>query len=146
MSAQGAGSATSGGKKDYLSGKRPQKMGTKRQAQSLGWKPSTAGFWQAPEASATLDCALFNKAQIIDSFSRNMEMQTWKRAAGHSFSSGMEEGITTGFAKKARSQLIKEGNFMAARALDFLVCGAIHEAHLRADGSIPNQFFCVRCD
>ena len=42
--------------------------------------------------------------------------------------------------------MINEGNFMAARALDFLVCGAINEPHLPADGSIPNQFFCVRCD
>ena len=40
----------------------------------------------------------------------------------------------------------KEGSFMAARALDFLVCGAINEPHLPADGSIPNQFLCVRCD
>ena len=111
-----------------------------------GWKPSTPGFWQAPDASATLDGALFNKAQIIDSFSKDMEMVTWKRAAGHSLSSGMEKGIITDFAKKARSQLIKEGNFMAARALDFLACGANNEPHLPADGSIPNQFFCVRCD
>ena len=35
---------------------------------------------------------------------------------------------------------------MAARALDFLVCGATNEPHLPADGSIPSQFFCVRCD
>ena len=35
---------------------------------------------------------------------------------------------------------------MAARALDFLVCGAINEPRLPADGSISNQFFCVRCD
>ena len=92
-----------------------------------GWKPSTPGAWQAPDASATLDGALFNKAQIIDSFSKDMEMQMWKRAAEHPLSTGMEKGITTDFAKKARSQLIKEGNFMAARALDFLVCGAINE-------------------
>ena len=58
----------------------------------------------------------------------------------------LEKGIITDFAKKARSQLIKEGNFMAARALDFLVCGAINEPHLPADGSIPNQFLCVRCN
>ena len=69
-------------------------------------------------------------------------MQTREKAAGHLLSMGMEKGITTDFAaKKARSQLIKEGNFMAARALDFLVCGAINEPHLPADGSIPNQFF-----
>ena len=35
---------------------------------------------------------------------------------------------------------------MAARALDFLVCGAINEPRLPADGSIPNQIFCIRCD
>ena len=111
-----------------------------------GWKPSSPGFWQTPDGSATLDGALFNKAQIIDSFSSDMEMETLKTAARHSSSSGWEKGIITSFAKKARSQLIKEGNFMAARALDFLVCGAINEPHLPADGSIPNQFFCVRCD
>ena len=111
-----------------------------------GWKPSTPGFWQAPKASATLDGALFNKAQIIESFSKDMEMQIWEKAAVHPLSTGMEKGITTDFAKKARSQLIKEGNFMAARALDFLVCGAINGPHLAADGSIPNQFFCLRCD
>ena len=35
---------------------------------------------------------------------------------------------------------------MVARALDFLVCGAINEPHLLVDGSIPIQFFCFRCD
>ena len=35
---------------------------------------------------------------------------------------------------------------MAARALDFFVCGAINGPRLPADGTIPNQFFCVRCD
>ena len=91
-----------------------------------------APLWTAP---------LFNKAQIIDSSSSDisdMEMQTWKAAARHSSSSGLERGIITDFAKRARSQLI--------RALDFLVCGAINEPHLPADGSIPNQFLCVRCD
>ena len=55
-----------------------------------GWNPSTPGFWQAPGASAALDGALFNKAQIIESFSSSMKMHTWKRAAGHSLSAGLE--------------------------------------------------------
>ena len=92
-----------------------------------GWKPSTPGFWQTPDASATLDGALFNKAQIIDSFSRNMKNAIMEMSGWHSLSAGMEKGINTDFAKKARSQLIKEGNFMAARALDFLVCEVISE-------------------
>ena len=73
-----------------------------------GWRANTPGFWQTPDASATLDGALFNKAQIGDSFSRDMDMQKWRRAAGHSLSAGMEKGIITDFAKKARSQLIRE--------------------------------------
>ena len=73
-------------------------------------------------------------------------MQMWEKAARHPMSTGMEKGIITDVTKKARSQLIKEGNFMPARALDFLVCGAINELRLLADGSIPNQFFCFRCD
>ena len=102
-----------------------------------GWKPSTSGFWQATEASATLDGALFNKAQIIESFSKDMETQMWKNAARHPVSAGMEKGITTDFAKKARSQLIKEGNFMAARALE----PSTNPTCLRMDLSATN--FCV---
>ena len=86
--------------------------GTNLQVQSLppvlGAGGGLPGFWQAPDASATLDGALFNKAQIVDSFSTDMEMQTWKRAVGHSLSAGMEKGIIADFAKKARSQHIRE--------------------------------------
>ena len=138
------------GEKGSLSGKIPQKMEPSDRPNlchylfslGSGLEAEHTRFWQAPEASATLDGALFNKAQIIESFSKDMEMQTREKAAGHPLSMGTEKGITTDFAaKKAGSQLIKEGNFMAARALDFLVCGAINEPHLPADGSIPNQFF-----
>ena len=129
--------------------------GSKRQAQSL---PPSVQYWKRAGSRAhqvsgkrrkpvLLWMELCStKAQIIESFFKGMETQMWEKAAGHPLSTGMERGITTDFAKKARSQLIKEGNFMAARALDFLVCGAINEPHLPADGSIPNQLFCVRCD
>ena len=58
----------------------------------------------------------------------------------------MEKGIITDFAMDARKQLISEKNFMAVWVLDFLSCGAIHEPHVPAGGSISYQFFCVRCD
>ena len=48
-----------------------------------GCKLSTPGFWQATEA-------LFSKAQTIESFSKDMETQMWKKAAGHLLSTGME--------------------------------------------------------
>ena len=81
------------------------------------------------------------------SFSKDTEMQTWKRAAGHPLSSGMEKRHQHRLCQEGQdSQLIKKGNFMSAHALDFLVCGAINEPRQPVDGSIPNQFFCVRCD
>ena len=102
------------------------------------WFLSTPGFWQTPDASATLDGALFNKAQIIDCFSRDVEMQTWKRAAGHSLSSGMEKGTNT--------DLCQEGQVSADQRGKFHGCTCAGLSCLWADGSIPNQFFCVRCD
>ena len=62
-----------------------------------GWKPSTPGFWQTPSYSG--------QAQIIDSFFQDMEMQTWKRAAGHSLSAGME--------KRYHHRLCQEGQVSA---------------------------------
>ena len=79
MSTQGAEFVRSGGKRLPLWQKTPD-TGTKPQApisatNLLGcWRRVGSRahqvFWQAPDDSATLDGALFNKAQIIDSFSR----------------------------------------------------------------------------
>ena len=96
------------------------------------WFLSTPGFWQTPDASASLDGALFNKAQIIDCFSRDVEMQTWKRAAGHSLSSGMEKGTNT--------DLCQEGQVSADHTGKFHGCKCAGHSCLWADGSIPNQF------
>ena len=61
------------------------------------------------------------------------------KAAGHVVS--MEKGITTEFAKNARTQLLNGRDILPVCALDFLVCGAIHEPRLPDDGSMPNQLF-----
>ena len=53
-----------------------------------GWKPSTPGFWQANDASATLYGALFRKAQIIESLSKDMETQMWEKAAPAEYGHG----------------------------------------------------------
>ena len=111
---QGAESVRSGGKRLPFWQMTPRRWNRYRPnlchcllGVRAGWKPSTPGFWQAPDPSVTLDGAFFNK-EFVDSFSREMEMQTWKRAAGQSLSAGMEKGIITDFAKKGRSQLIRK--------------------------------------
>ena len=99
------------------------------------WKPSTPGFWQAPEASASLGGALF-KAQIIESFSKDMETQMWKKAAGHHHRLCQEGQVSTDQRKK----------FHGCARAEFSCLWGRNEPHLPADKSIPNQFFCVRCD
>ena len=101
------------------------------------WKPSIPGFWASDRSQLYSGWSSVQQGVDNRKFLQGYGNANVQKAAGHPPSTGME---------KARSQLFKEGNFMAARALDFLVCGAIHEPHLPADGSIPNQFFCVRCD
>ena len=111
MSIQGAEFVRSEGKRLPL-WQQTTDAGTKRQVQPLppfarcrrrAGSRAHQFSGKRQTASATRDGALFNKAQIIDSVSKDMEMQTWKRAAGHSLSMSMEKGITTDFAKKARS-------------------------------------------
>ena len=46
--------------------------------------------------------------------------------------------------KVHRTQVLKERIFLAVRALDFLVCGAVREPVVLANGVIPNQCFLVR--
>ena len=68
----------------------------------MGWKPVAPGFEQASGAHAFLDGALFIKTQNVYRFSTNIAIQAWKVAAGHNLSQGMEKGIITEFANKAR--------------------------------------------
>ena len=84
-----------------------------------GWKPSSSGFLQSPDASATFDGALFNKAQIVDSFSRDMEEAVVETSCLSL--SRCWHGERHHNRKGAKHQLIKEKNFMAVLALDFLV-------------------------
>ena len=80
----------------------------------------TRFFGKRQKPVLLLDGALLNKAQIMECLSKDMEMQMWEKAAGHPLSTGMEKGMNTDLAKKARSQLIKEGNFMVHVRWTFL--------------------------
>ena len=117
VSTQGAEFARSGGKGLPFWQETPD-AGTKLQVQSLppcarclrrAGSRAHQVSGQTPDASATLDGALFNKAHIIDSLSRCMEMQTWKRAAGQSLSSGMEKGINTDFCQESQVSAEQRG-------------------------------------
>ena len=121
MSAQGAESVRSG-EKGYLSGKRPQKMEPSDRPDlchhlfsiESGLEAEHTRFLaSARRASATMDGALFSKAQIIESFSKNMETQMWEKAAGHPLSTGME---------KDNNRFCQEGQVTTDQRRKFLGC------------------------
>ena len=58
----------------------------------------------------------------------------------------MDNGITFVFAKKARAECTREGQFWAAKVVESLVCGLIGAPACLKKGHIHNRFFCVRRD
>ena len=114
--------------------------GAKRLFQSL---PQSARFWQragsqvrqvsgrrrTPELPSTALCSTRHRLLKEDAV---MEESGWALAQRR-------------HGERYHSRFC-QNNFVAVRALDILVCGAINEPHLPADGSITNQFFCVRFD
>ena len=128
--------------------------GMKQRVQSL---PPSARFWkrtgcqarqvsgsrQTPALPSMVLCSTRHKLSTVSP-------DTWRCKCGNKLVTrsvlAWKKGIITDVAKEARNQLVREKSFISVRALDFLVCGAIDEPHLLADGSIPNQFLCVRCD
>ena len=82
-----------------------------------GWKPSTPGFSQAPDACATIDGALSNKAQIVDSFSRDMEMPNMDK-------SGWALAQCR-FGERCHHRFCQEGQVSADRGEKFHGCACI---------------------
>ena len=97
MSTQGAEFVRSGGKRLPL-WQKTRDAGTKRQVQSQAticsvlegsWKPSTPGFWQAPDASASLGWRFVRQGadhrQLLQGYGNaNMEKSGWALAQfGH---------------------------------------------------------------
>ena len=90
-----------------------------------GWKPSTPGFWQTPELLWTGA----DHRQFLPGYGNaNMEKSGWAFAQ-----CGYGERYHHRLCQEGQVSADERGNFMAARALDFLVFGAINEPHLRAD-------------
>ena len=142
MSAQGAEFVRSGGKRLPLWQKTTEN-GTKRQAQSLqpsvqyleaGWKSSTPGFL----ASDRSQCySGWSSAQ--QGADNGMSLQGYGNAnvgksGGAPAEYGHGERYEHRLSQEGQVPIDQGGKFHGARALDFLVCGAIHEPHLPADG------------
>ena len=112
--------------------------GTKRQAQSL---PPSVQYWKRAGSRAHQVSGKRQKPVLLwvglcsRRRSSKVSLRIWKRKCGK-----RRRGITTDFAKKARSQLIKEGNFMVARALNFLVCGAATNLTCLRINQFPTNF------
>ena len=67
----------------------------------------------------------------------------WRKASEHASSISMEKGIITDLPGRPELKFTKERNLLSVRALDFLVCGAVTEPFVPADGSIPTVFVFV---
>ena len=105
MSTQGAEFVRSCGKGSHF-GKRPPTLEPSNRSNLCHHLLGVGAGLEAEETRFLADArATLEQAQIIDSFFQDMEMQTWKRAAGLSLSAGME--------KRYHHRLCQEGQVSA---------------------------------
>ena len=112
----------------------------------IGWKPLAPDRWLAGDLMAIIDGAGFCKAHILGQAQKDISKHLWREASKHKNSSGLEDGGILQPAKAAKKSLIKEGNYAAAKAVDFLICGAIHDPEPKEDGHYKNEHLCQRCE
>ena len=93
----------------------------------VGWEPVSPTRWFANGKEAIVDGAAFNKAHILAQAEKDLIKKLWAQGSAHANSSGIEQGALLHPAKRAKAALAKEGLFSAAKAVDFLVCGAVHD-------------------
>jgi hypothetical protein len=110
-----------------------------------GWSPLSPTRWLAKDSVAIVDGSPFNKARILAQLQKDLIAILWAKAGNHIHSAGITKGADMQPAKRAKASLLKEGNFAAAKALDYAFCGAIHDAIIKNDKPKLEQF-CTRCD
>ena len=112
---------------------------------AAGWKPLTPTRWLAKSGSiAIADGAAYANAHILAQLQEDIAANLWEQAEQHPNSTGLAGGADFQPARKAKASLLKEGNHAAARAIDFLVCGALHDPHIGSEGP-RNEQLCHRC-
>ena len=67
------------------------------------------------------------------------------KADGHSHSAGIAKGVDFQPARRAKASLLKEGNFLAAKALDYMVCGVLRDSVVKDSGPKIKQY-CNHCN
>ena len=111
----------------------------------IGWIPVGPARWIANGKSLVVDGPNFVKAQILGQAQKDLERSWWRSAARHPNSTGLGEGALLHPARRAKADLIKEGLYDAAKAVDLLVCGAIFDPATLEATDVRNEHFCVRC-
>ena len=78
-------------------------------------------------------------------FQADLEADLIKKSASHPLGNGMEKGGLLHCARKARASLIREQNFAAAKALDYIVAGALCEPTTDPENGPTPEQLCQRC-
>ena len=111
-----------------------------------GWKPLSPVRWFDVHGNgAIVDGAGFGKCQILAQLQQDIISQLWMRSEKHHYGSGLKEGADLHPARKAKASLIKEGKYSAAKAIDYLVCGALSDPVYGEEGP-NNEHRCQRCN
>jgi hypothetical protein len=113
----------------------------------MGWKPILPHAWKTSAGEwAKVGATAFSKPAILATALADIENAQWLAASTHAHGKGLEKGAYLHSAARARVSLTKEGNFLAAKALDYLVTGALKDPFIDPIKGPKNEDYCHRCN
>ena len=72
-----------------------------------------------------------HKCNVIASFREALCKEVWAQASSHAHRSGISDGADLQLALRAKASLVNEGNYLAAKALDLIVCDVLKDPYQR---------------
>ena len=94
----------------------------------LGWQAQKIQVWTSAEGDR-FKLGSLGRARcwkIVEAIEKSAEIRVWRKAAAHTFGSGLEEGVPYLDApRQARNWFLKHERFAEAKAVDHIVCGGL---------------------
>ncbi len=112
----------------------------------LGWKPASPAHWRVDDQlMAVADGAAYAKAHVLARAQEDLIKNIARRANGHPQGKGIGDNIFFDGLRQARRALVKEGEFVAASALELIAIGSCTDPQVDDQHGARNEHYCCRC-
>ncbi len=116
----------------------------------IGWKPAGPAHWRVnPHLMAHVGGAMFAKAHIMPKAQADIVSRLADESSAHDHGKGINGSMLLNGARKAKKQLVAEGDFAAAAAIDYVVTGVYRDPEVKDEmidgGDARSGWRCAWC-